>query len=88
MQLQGGYYHTRYGDKPELIKEAIAWAESGIWRNGFDKAKPHFQRKPRQISICSIRRIRQWQRFDYLAKTDFAEHSEGESTRFRVPTSW
>ena len=36
-----GYYTQYYGDKPELIKEAKAWAESGIWRNGFDKAKPH-----------------------------------------------
>lgn len=36
-----GYYTQYYGDKPELIKEAIAWAESGVWRNGFDKAKPH-----------------------------------------------
>ena len=31
-----GYYTQYYGDKPELIKEAIAWTESGIWRNGFD----------------------------------------------------
>ena len=28
-----GYYTQYYGDKPELIKEAIAWAESGVWRN-------------------------------------------------------
>ena len=26
-----GYYTQYYGDKPELIKEAIAWTESGIW---------------------------------------------------------
>ena len=36
-----GYYTQYYGDKPELIKEAIDWAESGIWRAMVSTRRSH-----------------------------------------------
>lgn len=65
-----GYYTQYYGDKPELIKEAKAWAESGIWRNGFDKAKPHSSVNLVDFYLQYQKNPQQWQAlFDYLAKT-------------------
>ena len=74
-----GYYTQYYGDKPELIKEAKAWAESGIWRNGFDKAKPHHSVNLADFYLQYQKNPQQWQAlFDYLAKTDLLNIPKGK----------
>ena len=78
-----GYYTQYYGDKPELIKEAIAWAESGIWRNGFDKAKPHSSVNLADFYLQYQKNPQQWQAlFDYLAKTDLLSIPKGKQQNF------
>ena len=80
-----GYYTQYYGDKPELIKEAKAWAESGIWRNGFDKAKPHFSVNLVDFYLQYQKNPQQWQAlFDYLAKTDLLSIPKG---KHKIPGS-
>ena len=80
-----GYYTQYYGDKPELIKEAIAWAESGIWRNGFDKAKPHSSVNLADFYLQYQKNPQQWQAlFDYLAKTDLLSIPKG---KHKIPGS-
>lgn len=80
-----GYYTQYYGDKPELIKEAIAWAESGIWRNGFDKAKPHASVNLVDFYLQYQKNPQQWQAlFDYLAKTDLLSIPKG---KHKIPGS-
>lgn len=80
-----GYYTQYYGDKPELIKEAIAWAESGIWRNGFDKAKPHSSVNLVDFYLQYQKNPQQWQAlFDYLAKTDLLSIPKG---KHKIPGS-
>ena len=80
-----GYYTQYYGDKPELIKEAIAWAESGIWRNGFDKAKPHSSVNLVDFYLQYQKNPLQWQAlFDYLAKTDLLSIPKG---KHKIPGS-
>ena len=78
-----GYYTQYYGDKHELIKEAIAWAESGIWRNGFDKAKPHASVNLVDFYLQYQKNPQQWQAlFDYLAKTDLLSIPKGKQQNF------
>ena len=80
-----GYYTQYYGDKPELIKEAKAWAESGIWRNGFDKAKPHSSVNLVDFYLQYQKNPQQWQAlFDYLAKTDLLSIPKG---KLKIPGS-
>ena len=80
-----GYYTQYYGDKPELIKEAIAWTESGIWRNGFDKAKPHSSVNLVDFYLQYQKNPQQWQAlFDYLAKTDLLSIPKG---KHKIPGS-
>ena len=80
-----GYYTQYYGDKPELIKEAKAWAESGIWRNGFDKAKPHSSVNLADFYLQYQKNPQQWQAlFDYLAKTDLLSIPKG---KHKIPGS-
>ena len=80
-----GYYTQYYGDKPELIKEAIAWAESGVWRNGFDKAKPHSSVNLVDFYLQYQKNPQQWQAlFDYLAKTDLLSIPKG---KHKIPGS-
>lgn len=80
-----GYYTQYYGDKPELIKEATAWAESGIWRNGFDKAKPHSSVNLVDFYLQYQKNPQQWQAlFDYLAKTDLLSIPKG---KHKIPGS-
>ena len=80
-----GYYTQYYGDKPELIKEAKAWAESGIWRNGFDKAKPHSSVNLVDFYLQYQKNPQQWQAlFDYLAKTDLLSIPKG---KHKIPGS-
>ena len=80
-----GYYTQYYGDKPELIKEAKAWAESGIWRNGFDKAKPHSSVNLVDFYLQYQKNPQQWQAlFDYLAKTDLLSIPKG---KHKIPDS-
>ena len=80
-----GYYTQYYGNKPELIKEAIAWAESGIWRNGFDKAKPHSSVNLVDFYLQYQKNPQQWQAlFDYLAKTDLLSIPKG---KHKIPGS-
>ena len=80
-----GYYTQYYGDKPELIKEAIAWAESGVWRNGFDKAKPHSSVNLADFYLQYQKNPQQWQAlFDYLAKTDLLSIPKG---KHKIPGS-
>ena len=80
-----GYYTQYYGDKPELIKEAIAWTESGIWRNGFDKAKPHSSVNLADFYLQYQKNPQQWQAlFDYLAKTDLLSIPKG---KHKIPGS-
>ena len=80
-----GYYTQYYGDKPELIKEAKAWAESGIWRNGFDKAKPHSSVNLVDFYLQYQKNPQQWQAlFDYLAKTDLQSIPKG---KHKIPGS-
>ena len=80
-----GYYTQYYGDKPELIKEAKAWAESGIWRNGFDKAKPHSSVNLVDFYLQYQKNPQQWQAlFDYLAKTDLLSIPKG---KHKIPVS-
>lgn len=80
-----GYYTQYYGDKPELIKEAKAWAESGIWRNGFDKAKPHHSVNLVDFYLQYQKNPQQWQAlFDYLAKTDLLSIPKG---KHKIPGS-
>lgn len=80
-----GYYTQYYGDKPELIKEAKAWAESGIWRNGFDKAKPHHSVNLVDFYLQYQKNPQQWQTlFDYLAKTDLLSIPKG---KHKIPGS-
>lgn len=80
-----GYYTQYYGDKPELIKEAKAWAESGIWCNGFDKAKPHSSVNLVDFYLQYQKNPQQWQAlFDYLAKTDLLSIPKG---KHKIPGS-
>ena len=80
-----GYYTQYYGDKPELIKEAKAWAESGIWRNGFDKAKPHHSVNLVDFYLQYQKNPQLWQAlFDYLAKTDLLSIPKG---KHKIPGS-
>ena len=80
-----GYYTQYYGDKPELIKEAKAWAESGIWRNGFDKAKPHHSVNLVDFYLQYQKNPQQWQAlFAYLAKTDLLSIPKG---KHKIPGS-
>lgn len=80
-----GYYTQYYGDKPELIKEAKAWAESGIWRNGFDKAKPHSSVNLVDFYLQYQKNPQLWQAlFDYLAKTDLLSIPKG---KHKIPGS-
>lgn len=80
-----GYYTQYYGDKPELIKEAIAWTESGVWRNGFDKAKPHHSVNLVDFYLQYQKNPQQWQAlFDYLAKTDLLSIPKG---KHKIPGS-
>lgn len=80
-----GYYTQYYGDKPELIKEAKAWAESGIWRNGFDKEKPHHSVNLVDFYLQYQKNPQQWQAlFDYLAKTDLLSIPKG---KHKIPGS-
>ena len=80
-----GYYTQYYDDKPELIKEAKAWAESGIWRNGFDKAKPHSSVNLVDFYLQYQKNPQQWQAlFDYLAKTDLLSIPKG---KHKIPGS-
>ena len=80
-----GYYTQYYGDKPELIKEAEAWAESGIWRNGFDKAKPHHTVNLVDFYLQYQKNPQQWQAlFGYLAKTDLLNIPKG---KHKIPGS-
>lgn len=80
-----GYYTQYYGDKPELIKEATAWAESGIWRNGFNKAKPHSSVNLVDFYLQYQKNPQQWQAlFDYLAKTDLLSIPKG---KHKIPGS-
>lgn len=80
-----GYYTQYYGDKPELIKEAKAWAESGIWRNGFDKAKPHSSVNLVDFYLQYQKNPQQWHAlFDYLAKTDLLSIPKG---KHKIPGS-
>lgn len=80
-----GYYTQYYGDKPELIKEAIAWAESGVWRNGFDKAKPHSSVNLVDFYLQYQKNPQQWQAlFDYLTKTDLLSIPKG---KHKIPGS-
>ncbi len=80
-----GYYTQYYSDKPELIKEAKAWAESGIWRNGFDKAKPHSSVNLIDFYLQYQKNPQQWQAlFDYLAKTDLLSIPKG---KHKIPGS-
>ena len=80
-----GYYTQYYGDKPELIKEAKAWAESGIWRNGFNKAKPHSSANLVDFYLQYQKNPQQWQAlFDYLAKTDLLSIPKG---KHKIPGS-
>lgn len=80
-----GYYTQYYGDKPELIKEAKAWAESGIWRDGFDKAKPHSSVNLVDFYLQYQKNPQQWQAlFDYLAKTDLLSIPKG---KHKIPGS-
>lgn len=79
------YYTQYYGDKPELIKEAKAWAESGIWRNDFDKAKPHSSVNLVDFYLQYQKNPQQWQAlFDYLAKTDLLSIPKG---KHKIPGS-
>lgn len=80
-----GYYTQYYGDKPELIKEAIAWAESGVWRNGFDKAKPHSSVNLADFYLQYQKNPQQWQALRLSCQDRSAEHSEGKAqdTGFR-----
>ena len=76
---QKGYYTQYYGDKPELQKEAKAWAESGVWRNGFDKAKPHPSVNLVDFYLQYQKNPEQWKAlFDYLAKTDLLAIPKGK----------
>lgn len=33
--------YTRQCDDNEKVKQSVEWMESGVWRNGFEKAAPH-----------------------------------------------
>lgn len=76
---QKGYYTQYYGDKPELQKQAKLWAESGVWRNGFSKAKPHPSVNLVDFYLQYQKNPEQWKAlFSYLAKTDLLALSKGK----------
>ena len=80
-----GYYTQYYGDKPELVKEAKAWAESGAWRSGFDKAKPHPSVNLTDFYLQYQKNPEQWKAlFSYLAQTDLLSIPKG---RHKIPGS-
>lgn len=74
-----GYYTQYYGDKPALEQEARRWAESGAWRNGFDKAKPHSSVNLVDFYLQYQKNPEQWKSlFAYLAKTDLLSLPKGK----------
>ena len=73
-----GYYTQYYGNNPQLEKEARQWMESGDWRNGFDKAKPHASVNAVDFYLQYQKNPEQWKAlFAYLAHTDLLSLSGG-----------
>lgn len=72
-----GYYTQYYGNL-ELIKKAQAWAKSGEWRNGFNKANPHSSVNLVDFYLQYQKNPEQWKAlFSYLAKTDLLNIPKG-----------
>ena len=69
--FEKGYYTQYYGNNPQLVKEAEAWAASGAWQNGFTKARPHHSVNLVDFYLQYQKNPEQWKAlFEYLAKTD------------------
>lgn len=65
--------------KPELIKKAQQWAESGEWRNGFVQAKPHSSVNLVDFYLQYQKNPAQWKAlFEYLSHTDLLAISKGK----------
>ena len=80
-----GYYTQYYGNNPQLIKEAEAWAASGAWQNGFTKARPHHSVNLVDFYLQYQKNPEQWKAlFDYLAKTDLLSIPGG---KHKIPGS-
>ena len=80
-----GYYTQYYGNNPQLIKEAEAWAASGVWQNGFTKARPHHSVNLVDFYLQYQKNPEQWKAlFDYLAKTDLLSIPGG---KHKIPGS-
>lgn len=74
-----GYYTQYYGNQPELIEKAKAWAEKGEWRNGFTKASPHKSVNLVDFYLQYHQNPEQWKAlFAYLSKTDLQSIPKGK----------
>jgi len=80
-----GYYTQYYGNNPQLIKEAEAWAASGAWQNGFTKARPHHSVNLVDFYLQYQKNPEQWKAlFEYLAKTDLLSIPGG---KHKIPST-
>ena len=77
--LGKGYYTQYYGNRTDLVVEAEKWAASGVWRNGFDKARPHSSVNLVDFYLQYQKNPGQWKAlFEYLAKTDVLSIPRGK----------
>lgn len=75
---QEGYYTQYYGNKPELIKQAKQWYESGEWRNGFDKADADSSVNLVDFYLQYQKNPAQWRAlFKFISKTDLLTIPKG-----------
>lgn len=63
--------YTRQCDDEAKIRESAEWMESGVWRNGFDKADPHESVNSIDFHEQYSKNKEQWDAmFKWLADTD------------------
>lgn len=74
----GGVY-TRQCDDKSVVEKSRQWIESGIWRNGFDKADPHESVNAVDFYEQYSKNKEQWDAmFKWLAETDLLEIPGGK----------
>lgn len=74
----GGVY-TRQCDDKSVVEKSRQWIESGIWRNGFDKADPHESVNAVDFHEQYSKNKEQWDAmFKWLAETDLLEIPGGK----------
>lgn len=74
-----GYYTQYYDNQPELQQKAKQWAESGKWRNGFNKASLHHSVNIVEFYQQYHKNPKQWKAiFAYLASTDLLSLPKGK----------